>query len=87
MELEGIKMRESLDAVFENGSFRPVKPVTIPLSQGQHVRITVETSLESQDDLIELAAQVYAGLSDEQVHEIEQIALDRSNFFNDSTTR
>jgi hypothetical protein len=34
---------------------------------------------------VELAGQVYEGLSDEQVHEIETIAVDRSNFFNNGS--
>lgn len=66
---------------------RIVKPVSLPLSQGQHVRTIVGTSLESQEDLIELAAQVYENLSDEEIAEVEQIALDRRHFFRDPQTK
>jgi hypothetical protein len=45
----------------------------------------VEASSESAEDVIELAAQVYEGLSDEEMDEIERIALDRGDFFRDST--
>jgi predicted DNA-binding antitoxin AbrB/MazE fold protein len=76
-------MREILDAVFENGSFRPLRPAKVPLSQGQRVTLTIETPVRESQDLIALAAKVYDGLTDEQVNEIERISLDRSNFFGD----
>lgn len=79
-------MRETLDAVFENGAFRPLSPGKVPLSQGQRVTLTIETPLHERVDLIGLATKVYEGLTDEQIDEIERLALDRSNFFGDQTT-
>jgi len=32
------------------------------------------------DDILGLAAQVYAGLSDQEVADVEKVALDRSSF-------
>lgn len=40
---------------------------------------------ETQDDLIELAAQVYDGLTEEEVNDVERLALDRSSFFDRPT--
>jgi predicted DNA-binding antitoxin AbrB/MazE fold protein len=74
-------MKQTLDAVFDNGSFRPLSNHSLPFSQGQRVKLIVETPSESQEDLIELATQVFEGLSNEEADEIEQIALDRSDFF------
>jgi predicted DNA-binding antitoxin AbrB/MazE fold protein len=74
-------MKQTIDAVFENGSFRPLDNHSLPFSQGQRVKLIVETSFDPQEDLIELAAQVYEGLSNKEIDEIEQIALDRSDFF------
>jgi hypothetical protein len=34
----------------------------------------------SPDEILDLAHQVYEGLSDEEIAEIEAIALDRTNF-------
>ena len=67
-------------AVFENGVFRLSSQLELPLEDGQRVRLTVEKLL-SPDEIIELAAQVYDGLSEEEIAEIEKIMLDRSNFF------
>lgn len=80
-------MRQTLDAVFENGTFRPLGSAELPLSPGQRVRLTVESTAEAEGDLIELATKVYDGLSNEQLAEIERIALDRSDFFGDRSTR
>ena len=36
---------------------------------------------ETEPESLKLATRVYDGLSDEDIDEIEQIALNRSNFF------
>lgn len=74
-------MSQVIDAVFSDGSFKPLNGARVPLAEGQRVRLIVETPPDSDKDLVELAGQVYEGLSDEQVHQIEKIAADRSNFF------
>lgn len=35
----------------------------------------------SPDEIMKLAENIYEGLSEEDINEIEKIALDRSNFF------
>ena len=73
-------MRQTLAAVYEDGVFRPLNRPK--LSDGQHVQLIVEMASEpSPDDILALAAKVYEDLSDEQIREIEQIALDRRDFF------
>jgi hypothetical protein len=46
------------------------------------VRLVVETE-ESPDTILALAANVYAGLSPQDITEVEQIALQRQDFFGD----
>jgi predicted DNA-binding antitoxin AbrB/MazE fold protein len=72
-------MKRSIDAVYENGAFRPLHPDALAVSDGQRVRITVDDGLEP--DLLRLAARVYDGLSAQDIEDIENIALDRGNFF------
>lgn len=55
---------------------------SLPFAEGQRVKLTVETPAETQDNLMELATQVYDGLTEEEVNEVERLALDRSSFFN-----
>ncbi len=71
---------ETLEAIFERGSFRLVQPPSIPLREGQHVRLVVEIE-ESPDAILALATNVYAGLSPQDITEVEQIALQRRDFF------
>lgn len=63
---------------FKNGTFRPVHPIPAVLAEGQHVHLVVEVT---DSDILDLATGVYGGLSDAEVKEIEQIALDRRDFF------
>ena len=72
---------QQLEAVFEDGKFRPIEPSAVPLIEGQRVRLTVES--EAPDDVLALAEQVCDGLSEERVKEVERIALDRRPFFDD----
>ncbi len=69
-------MSQTLQAVFENGGFRLLESPTVPLPEGQRVRLIVEPDA-APDDVLALAAQVYDGLSEREIDEIEQIALDR----------
>lgn len=73
-------MKATVEAIFEDGVFKPVERPEIP--EGEHVQLTVEmaTRPEHQDPL-ELAARVYRGLRPEEIEEIERITLDRSQFF------
>jgi predicted DNA-binding antitoxin AbrB/MazE fold protein len=71
---------QAVDAVFEHGIFRPLAPANLALSEGQRVRLVVET-MEPGGDALALATQVYDGLSEQEIDEIEHIALDRRDFF------
>lgn len=64
------------EAIFQNGAFRPVRPVS-SIAEGQQVRLVVEV----EEDVLNLAADVYEGLSDDEINEVEKIALARRDFF------
>ena len=72
-------MTQTLDAVFQDGSFKPLDNDSLPFSEGQRVKLTVEVPFETEDNLVELAGQVYEGLSEKDIGEIERLALDRGN--------
>lgn len=73
-------MTETLDAIFEDNSFRLLRRPSVPFREGQRVRLVVETE-ESPEAILDLAAGVYEGLSDQDVTDIEQIALNRRDLF------
>ena len=47
----------------------------------------MSTESMNPDALMKLAEKIYEGLSEEDIDEIERIALDRSNFFGERTKR
>jgi len=78
---------QNLEAIFEKGTFHPLTAFKFPIPEGQKVQVSVETtSLQddlSPDDILKLATHVYEGLSEQEIDEVEQIALKSRSFFED----
>jgi predicted DNA-binding antitoxin AbrB/MazE fold protein len=75
------RMREqTCDAIFKNGVFQPLDDVEIAITEGQRVKLIIEP-LDSSEVILELASNVYKGLSEEQIDEIEHLILSRDSFF------
>ncbi len=73
-------MRQTIKARYHDGVLEPLEPLT--LADEVEVQVTVETTATiSADDILRRAAQVYQGLTAEQVAHVETIALDRRHFF------
>lgn len=72
-------MKHVIDAIYENCIFKPIQPNNIEIAEGQQVRMTIDDEIEPES--LKLARCVYDGLTNEDIDEIEQIALDRSHFF------
>lgn len=85
LRLEGDSdfMKQIVEAIYENGVFKPVKPLIF--FEGQQVQLEIEDLSEANpDDLLELAAMVYDGLTDQEIDEVEEVATDRRDFFGES---
>jgi predicted DNA-binding antitoxin AbrB/MazE fold protein len=76
-------MTQTIEAVYQNGIFKPLNPVSEEIAEGETVKLTINNKKLSPDEMLKLASQVYEGLSEEDINEIERIALDRTNFFGD----
>ncbi|HMV47204.1 MAG TPA: antitoxin family protein [Blastocatellia bacterium] len=74
-------MQQTVEAIFENGIFRVIDPSPLHLTEGQKVKLMVGEAKLSADEILALAAKVYEGLSENDIEEIERIALDRRDFF------
>ncbi len=86
---------QTLKAIYENGVFRPLetpklaeengvfRPLETPkLAEGQSVQLIVDTTNPiTPQEMLQLAAEVYEGLSETDVDEIEEIALKQDYFF------
>jgi predicted DNA-binding antitoxin AbrB/MazE fold protein len=78
-------MTQTLEAIYENGNFRPLKAPQ--LAEGQLVQLVIQSpAATSPDDILAIAASVYEGLSEPEIQAIEQIAGDRTNFMQAETT-
>lgn len=74
-------MTQTIEAIYQNGMFKPLNPVSESIIEGAKVKLVME--VEDINPIMKLAENFYEGLSEEDVDEIERIALDRSNFFGD----
>jgi len=67
-------MESFFEAIYEDGVLKPLEP--IKLLEHQRVKITIQPLLiGNPDQELESWQQVYAGLSDKEISEIESIAL------------
>ena len=72
-------MENIFEAIYEDGVLKPLEPIKLP--EHQRVTITIQPLLiENPDQELESWHRVYAGLSEQEIGEIESIALDRSHF-------
>ena len=73
---------ETIEAVYERGGFRPVSPEKFHFAEGQKVRLVVER-METPEEILALATEVYDGLSEAEVEveEIERHTGRRGDFF------
>lgn len=76
---------QTIEAIYQNGMFKPITPISEEIAEGEKVKLVVETETENEEvnPITKLAENFYEGLSEEDVEEIEKITLDRSNFFGD----
>jgi len=73
-------MRQPIKARYHDGVLQPLEPLA--LADEAEVQVIVDTEVAvSADEILRRAAQVYQGLSTDQVAEVETIALDRQQFF------
>jgi predicted DNA-binding antitoxin AbrB/MazE fold protein len=76
-------MSKTIEAIYENGVFRPLEPVTLP--EGEHVRVTVpEGTAEIQRRLgaWEAFEAAFEDLTEEQWHRFDE-AVQRRPWFGD----
>ncbi len=72
-------MRQAIDAIYENGAFKPFHPDQIHLPNGRRVTLLVDDN--PLPEPLRLALGVYEGLSETEIDQVECIALDRKHFF------
>jgi len=66
-------MSKTIEAIFENGVFRPLERVD--LKEHQRVMLILQDVKSSSENILELASHVYGNLSEKDIQEIEAIIL------------
>lgn len=75
-------MTRILEAVYEDGVLRPLEDPGLQ----EHQRVLLEIRFEPREpasSALEAWHQVYEGLSEDEIAEVEAMALDRSRFSRD----
>ena len=73
-------MRQTIKARYHDGVLQPLEPLA--LANDAEVQVTVDTDLAlGMDEILRRAAQVYQGLSADEITQVESIALVRQHFF------
>ncbi len=77
---EGSTMRQTIKARYHDGVLQPLEPLV--LTDDAEVQVTVDTELTlGAVEILRRAAQVYQGLTADEITQVESIALDRQRFF------
>ena len=72
------KQTQTIEAVYENGVFRPLQPLNEEVKEGEKVRLrlyTINAALQALNAL----THIYDGLSEEEIAQVEKAILRRSN--------
>jgi len=76
---ENSGMARVVDAIYVQGMLKPLEALDLP--EHQRVRLTIhEPGEESPDEHLDAWQGVYDGLTDEDIAQIEAVAIDRSRF-------
>jgi predicted DNA-binding antitoxin AbrB/MazE fold protein len=74
-------MARTVEAIFEEGVFKPLSPLNI--SEHKRIKLIIEDESEEPLDILSLASMVYNGFSPEDIVDIEKVVLDRTHFSRD----
>lgn len=72
-------MAKTVEAVFEDGVFKPISPITL----SEHKRVTLIINNNEEEEtpyILSVASMVYEGLSPSDSKDVEELAFDRSGF-------
>lgn len=70
-------MNQTIQAIFEDGVFKPLYPITLNLEEGEKVEITIQKQEVSEEDLT-LNEKYFKGLSEDYIEDVITHALEDS---------
>ena len=73
-----------VNATYDHGVFRPDLPQSLGLQNGQKVQVIVRPT-DQIDTILDMAAEVYAGLDEDEIAAIEQLVQRNDDFYRSTT--
>ena len=70
-------MEQDVEVVYRNGVLVPLEPLSLTENQRIKVTLHLPARQQSPEEVLAACHQVFAGLSDSEIDEIERIALRR----------
>jgi predicted DNA-binding antitoxin AbrB/MazE fold protein len=75
-------MTRTVEAVYENGVFKPLEPIELP--EGQRVEVTIPyifrpITEEEVEERLRETQQLFEGLTEEEIAKVEASVLERCN--------
>ena len=74
----------AVNDTYDHGVFRPDLPQALGLQNGQKVQVIVRPT-ERIDAILDLAAEVYAGLGEDEIAALEQLIQRNEDFYRSTT--
>lgn len=70
-------MNQTIEAIYENGVFRPLGEISVEFKEGEKVKITVKTVDHIEENGLNLTEKYFKGLSEEDIDKVITHALDQ----------
>lgn len=71
---------QPIPAIYQNGMLKPLEPLNLTNQQKVYITFTTNPADEKNEDLLADWLSVYEGFDEEDIAEIEAIALNRDNW-------
>ena len=70
-------MNQTIEAIYENGVFKPINEISLEIKEGEKVKIVVKTEEHFEETGISLTEKYFKGLSEDDIDKVITHALDQ----------
>lgn len=72
-------MNQTIEAIYDNGVFKPVNPDSVEIENGEKVVIVVKSEDKERELNMSLTEKYFKGLSEEDIEKVITHALENSD--------
>lgn len=70
-------MNQTIEAIYENGVFRPLEEISIELKEGEKVKLNIKTADHIEENGLDLTEKYFKGLSEDDIDKVITHAIDQ----------